>query len=626
MNHAYRVVWNEALNVWMAVAEISRRKGKTKASVLLSGVLLGASPAGAVEETFTAASGNWSVDGNWADGSAPELGEDLQLNFEYVDYDNGYESTHDLGDLTVNKLSFSTSNPVFPFIDVDAASVDDKLTFTGGNATIDMSSPSDASFEVYINPEVVLASTLRVAGSDSTSNNTVLVTGGISGVGGLRVSEGVTVQLAASGGGLYTGDTTIEAGGILVNAWRTPSALSAASRHIVNGELRLRESGAIGGLEGSGQVTIDNGISLEVRALNTDSVFSGVISDYSGSGSLNKTGNGTLTLTGANTYTGGTTISNGTLAVRNGGSISHGATGLTVGDVAGQAGVLEIGAGSSVTSHRSYIGNTGVVRVGGSDARWEVMDGLYIGQDSEGTLELHDGGEVDITGELYVGSNAPGVASQIIVDGSGSVLRGEELRLGNSDTLTLANGGSASLNDGSGEVRVEGNWSTSGTLNFGTYNLGEATTAGVLQAGGIKAVYGLSTLNFNQTDTLNLEADILEYTGTASVNQRGIGTTILTGTNTYTGETRISNGTLSVQDGGSISHGGAGVAVRGRYRQPDRHPGDRGGQFGNQSPVSYWQRRYRGGSCRWQWRTMASDRAPLCGIFKRGHPGTPRWG
>ncbi|MGE4417019.1 MAG: ESPR-type extended signal peptide-containing protein, partial [Marinobacterium sp.] len=321
MNHAYRVVWNQALQVWMAVAEISRRKGKTKASVLLSGLLLGASPASAVEETFTAASGNWSDGGNWADGSAPVSGTDLQLNFEYVDYDNGYESIHDIGDLTVNRLSFSTSNPVFPFIDVDAASVDDKLTFAGVNATIDMSSPSEASFEVYINPEVVLDSTLRVAGSDSTSNNTVLVAGGISGGGGLTVSEGVAVHLAANDSGLYTGDTTIEAGGILVNAWRTPNALSAASRHIVNGELRLLESGAIGGLEGSGQVTIDNGKSLEVRALNTDSVFSGVISDYSDSGSLNKTGSGTLTLTGANTYTGGTTISNGTLAVRNGGSI-----------------------------------------------------------------------------------------------------------------------------------------------------------------------------------------------------------------------------------------------------------------------------------------------------------------
>ena len=53
--------------------------------------------------------------------------------------------------------------------------------------------------------------------------------------------------------------------------------------------------------------------------------FSGVIS---GTGALVQAGSGTLILTGNNTYTGGTTISTGTLQIGNGGT-----TGNIVGDV-----------------------------------------------------------------------------------------------------------------------------------------------------------------------------------------------------------------------------------------------------------------------------------------------------
>ncbi|MBV0932551.1 ESPR-type extended signal peptide-containing protein [Marinobacterium weihaiense] len=107
MNQAYRVAWNQALQVWRAVAEISRRKGNTKASVLLGGLLLRAPPAGAVDEAFTGAPGNGSVDGNWAYNSALGSGTDLLLNF---DYDTGNESSHDLGALTLTGTNTYTDD------------------------------------------------------------------------------------------------------------------------------------------------------------------------------------------------------------------------------------------------------------------------------------------------------------------------------------------------------------------------------------------------------------------------------------------------------------------------------------------------------------------------------------
>ena len=67
----------------------------------------------------------------------------------------------------------------------------------------------------------------------------------------------------------------------------------------------------VGSIEGSGVVFLGvNNLTVGSNSLNT--TFSGVIQD---GGSLTKVGQGTLILTNANTYAGGTTIENGTLVV-----------------------------------------------------------------------------------------------------------------------------------------------------------------------------------------------------------------------------------------------------------------------------------------------------------------------
>jgi fibronectin-binding autotransporter adhesin len=71
----------------------------------------------------------------------------------------------------------------------------------------------------------------------------------------------------------------------------------------------------IGSPEGDGFVSLDN-LVLVVGSNGVSTEFSGLIEDILG-GSLTKIGGGTLTLSGANTYTGGTTMSAGTLVVSN---------------------------------------------------------------------------------------------------------------------------------------------------------------------------------------------------------------------------------------------------------------------------------------------------------------------
>jgi autotransporter-associated beta strand protein len=103
----------------------------------------------------------------------------------------------------------------------------------------------------------------------------------------------------------------------------------------------------IGSLAGSGSVGLGAN-TLTIGSNNQSTTFSGVIQD---SGSLTKTGGGTLTLTCANTYTGLTTVNTGVLKVANrtGSATGIGAVNVNAGTLAGKGivtGATTIGTGT----------------------------------------------------------------------------------------------------------------------------------------------------------------------------------------------------------------------------------------------------------------------------------------
>jgi autotransporter-associated beta strand protein len=122
----------------------------------------------------------------------------------------------------------------------------------------------------------------------------------------------------------------------------------------------------VGSIEGDGSISLSTDRHLVIGSNDLSTTFSGTITDF-GSGSVEKIGNGTLTLSGANTYAGGTTISAGTLLSKNtagsatgtglvqvsggilgGRGIITGAT--TVGSGSGSGGVLQPGRGASTAT------------------------------------------------------------------------------------------------------------------------------------------------------------------------------------------------------------------------------------------------------------------------------------
>ena len=121
----------------------------------------------------------------------------------------------------------------------------------------------------------------------------------------------------------------------------------------------------IGSIEGSGAVFLGaNNLTVGNKLSTT---FSGVMQDggigSGGGGSLTKVGKGKLTFTTANTYTGGTTITKGTLVVKNqtGSSTGSGAVQVNVGTLGGTGkinGAVTVGTGSS----------SGAILLGGNSA------------------------------------------------------------------------------------------------------------------------------------------------------------------------------------------------------------------------------------------------------------------
>ena len=169
------------------------------------------------------------------------------------------------------------------------------------------------------------------------------VSAGIGGTGALTVgsSSGVVGgTLTLSGNNTYTGGTVLNAGDILqltsANSLGSSSASLTFSNTLSRGYGSVNLNGtnlAVGNLTGGGGKIYNNAsgtvVTLTPGTGNaTGGNFLGIIADHvSGTGTLgvNKVGTGTLTLSGANTYTAGTLVSGGTLV------FGTGASGLSAG-------------------------------------------------------------------------------------------------------------------------------------------------------------------------------------------------------------------------------------------------------------------------------------------------------
>ena len=143
--------------------------------------------------------------------------------------------------------------------------------------------------------------------------------------------------------------------------------------------------------------------------------------------------------------------------------------------------------------------------------------------------------------------------------------------------------GGTRVEDGRLQLGVDNALASTGalTVNGGTFALnGHNQTVGTLSGTGGSIALGGNTLTTNSASTSSYAGSLL---GSGGLGKQGAGTLILTGTNTYSGTTTISAGTLQVGAGGTTGTLGTGVVTEQRHaalqpigqhhgRQPDlRH-------------------------------------------------------
>ena len=222
--------------------------------------------------------------------------------------------------------------------------------FAGDVAFLDTSDAGDAVI------------TANGATGDGGAGGIVFCSGrGASLANAMIVANGTDFQDATGGqivlaGAPDNGDATLiikggqTAGGQCI--FSRPSEGRARAEVFGNGTIVIDEVVTLGSIEGDGVISVGSVAGgLTTGSNNLSATFSGLIQDGTRAGSIEKIGTGTLTLSGSNTYTGGTTVTSGILLVSNvsGSATGTGAVSVNTGTLGGSgiiAGAVTFGTNS----------------------------------------------------------------------------------------------------------------------------------------------------------------------------------------------------------------------------------------------------------------------------------------
>ena len=328
------------------------------------------------------------------------------------------------------------------------------------------------------------------------------------GTGGSQLYSG-----AVNGGTTFSG-TLVKAGS---GTWIIDQVLdSIAATTIMGGVLQVGNADTNGSL-GTGNV-VDNATLAFNRSDNL--TFANTIS---GSGALNKLGANTLTLTGANTYTGNTVVSGGTL-VLNGGSTTSRLLRANAGTE------IDYGGGVSVGGNLS---GTGTQRV--------LTSGATFSTPTASVLTIFNGVNLSIGG--------PTTFNQV----------------NNSGAVTVAAGQTLTWNDGQndqGTLTANGTVNTSGWTSTGVITINGGGT--VANTGSNLVLGGGSRTTTNASSGAGVAAGTLSTATGTSIELNGA---LLVNNGTQAGTLNVNYGSqargtcqfgnVTVNEGGQFGNNGA---------------------------------------------------------------------
>jgi autotransporter-associated beta strand protein len=306
--------------------------------------------------------------------------------------------------------------------------------------------------------------------------------------------------------------------------------------------------------------------------------MSGVISDGASGGhlSLTQNGSGTLTLTNANTFSGGTTINSGKLIIGNSSSLGTGSLIINGGtfDLNGNQplftsfsgsggtitssvanGTLRLNLGSSITYPGSIVNSASLTLLGGNltlsgsntySGTTTINAGTLTGGASNafGTSSLvMSGGILDLNGKSHTLASLSGASGSITSSQSGTNCN---LTINGSATTSF----SGTISNGSGIVSLIQNGTGIQTLSAANTYTGSTTIlSGTFQAG-VNNAFGTTSSLIMSGGTLDLNAKNQTFTSLSGSLGSITSTTLGGGSCTFT-----VNGSSSATFGGNITNG-----------------------------------------------------------------------
>jgi autotransporter-associated beta strand protein len=376
--------------------------------------------------------------------------------------------------ISIGLLRFDNTNVV-----TIGAAGSSKLTLNNGTspASVVVNSGSHIIAE-----NVALASSMSVA---PASGAALTVSGNLSGAGGVSLTDAGTLTL--TGTNSYAGNTSITAG-----------------------TLEIGGAGQLGSGTYAGNIAIGAGATFKYNSSANQTLQTGVIS---GDGSLIKGGAGALTLTGENTYIGGTTLTDGTLNINSAG-------------VAATSGPL--GNGSALAINGGTIDNTSGAAKVVANVNPITIGGDFAFSTSAGTANNN----LTLPGAIAMAADRT-----VTLNGAGA------LTLSGLLTNTADSVRTLTVNNGSGTTAAS-------LLTIGSYNLtgpgSSGARANIINGTGNVAITGVVADGVSAGSGLTKD---------------GAGTLTLSGANTYTGATVISGGRLQLNGSAASALTTSGLAV-----------------------------------------------------------------
>lgn len=449
---------------------------------------------------------------------------------------------------------------------------------TSGNRIIFQSSVITGSANSFIN----FGNTQVSAGSIAKNGSGGMFLVGGTYAGGFTLNDGLVVAGGTNAFG--TGALTITGGAIGGNGNRILGVTSVSA----TGDFQVGSSSSLGGNSSTANITINSSVALGGTGARTITLgndgtqtFSGVMSGGSGVkfAQASTALTGKFSLTGANTYSGGTEINATTVQVSgNNAALSTGNVTLT----GANASQLRINSGLTLANNFVIASSAGTKLISNETADGSLTGGITNNDTTAGNFVLAGDagrtftvsgvisgagglqvGNSSLTGDVllsgvnsYSGSTDIDSIARLVV-GNNNAIR-NTLNFNGAGTLDLA-GFASTVNQVAGSAGTITSSVAGSSLTLGGDNSSSTLNANIADFGGDPSL-GVALLK-NGTGTLTLSGANLQYSGLTTVNtgtvnvntlQEFLGGVLvnsngsLTGSGVFTGDMNVTNGRIAV--------------------------------------------------------------------------------